>query len=426
MSLARCRECRAKVSEYARTCPHCGVSFQDLPKATSKDWGLPGCLLIIVFPFALVMLAGLLSDRPNAQNYRVSQPRQIQGKQQNSIAISPSQLLSRLESIGLQVDGEPWSKSRTFDYWTVQLRIWNNGNGFATSGTDPSGNLNNEVVVTVTGPSVDAISEVQVEAEIHDFKTADQVRSTRHKAAQALKQIDPSIPAEVKAAVNKSQDLKFGKWSLKHDGQDFAVILRNDHPLRKTSPNNYKPRKAAPDKYKPDTGEAFVMSQRFVTRRLKSPSTAKFDYISETVYLGNNLYRVNAWVDAQNAFGAMLRTDYVAFMRDNRNNTWSCPLVALEGEDTFHHWKYATTLALPIPDAKPDPVPSKWDRWRAAFKKTISELGGNPRTISRLEFAKRMKQEFPDAEILSGGVLKWDDLYFIPSTPHGKMSRNGL
>lgn len=61
---------------------------------------------------------------------------------------------------------------------------------------------------------------------------------------------------------------------------------------------------------------AYVMSQSFVEDRLRAPATAAFPSItkikvSET---GRCLYSVVAYVDAQNGFGALVRTRYAAEM----------------------------------------------------------------------------------------------------------------
>jgi len=61
---------------------------------------------------------------------------------------------------------------------------------------------------------------------------------------------------------------------------------------------------------------AYVMSQEFVKRQLRAPSTAEFPWATEisTRALGDCKYQIVAYVDAQNAFGAMLRTRYTATM----------------------------------------------------------------------------------------------------------------
>jgi hypothetical protein len=57
---------------------------------------------------------------------------------------------------------------------------------------------------------------------------------------------------------------------------------------------------------------AYVYAEQFVRSRLKAPSTAKFCGFSEAnvMTLAGNSYQVTGWVDAQNGFGAMLRTNF--------------------------------------------------------------------------------------------------------------------
>jgi hypothetical protein len=67
-----------------------------------------------------------------------------------------------------------------------------------------------------------------------------------------------------------------------------------------------------------DEIDARAMCAEFVKDRLKSPSTAKFDYRSETaVHHGNGQYTVTGAVDAQNAFGAMIRAQYICELHYN-------------------------------------------------------------------------------------------------------------
>ena len=58
---------------------------------------------------------------------------------------------------------------------------------------------------------------------------------------------------------------------------------------------------------------------------LKAPRTAKFNGGAwDVVYLGDNRYRVKASVDSQNSFGAMIRTEFQAIVRDegDEHQTW--------------------------------------------------------------------------------------------------------
>jgi len=73
-----------------------------------------------------------------------------------------------------------------------------------------------------------------------------------------------------------------------------------------------------------DSTMAYIMTQGFVEKRLRAPSTAKFPshYEIKTVLLGNCRHDVTAYVDAQNGFGAMIRTPYHAVIKYNGNDMW--------------------------------------------------------------------------------------------------------
>lgn len=73
------------------------------------------------------------------------------------------------------------------------------------------------------------------------------------------------------------------------------------------------------------------MSQLFVKDALKAPSTAKFPVYSEDMVVdgGDGSFIVSAYVDAQNSFGAMMRSNYVCIMQyDKATDEW-----ALKGLD---------------------------------------------------------------------------------------------
>jgi hypothetical protein len=63
-----------------------------------------------------------------------------------------------------------------------------------------------------------------------------------------------------------------------------------------------------------DPTMAFVMSQNFVKKNLKSPSTADFPYINNDGVRVSKIsdcnYQVIGYVDSQNGFGAMVRSSY--------------------------------------------------------------------------------------------------------------------
>ena len=75
----------------------------------------------------------------------------------------------------------------------------------------------------------------------------------------------------------------------------------------------------------PDEIDAFVMSRQFVEKALKFPSTAEFCSFTDAriVDLGEGRFRVSAWVDSQNGFGATVRTQYVCVLSGEDSDTWT-------------------------------------------------------------------------------------------------------
>ena len=78
---------------------------------------------------------------------------------------------------------------------------------------------------------------------------------------------------------------------------------------------------------------AYVMAEEFVKRRLKSPSTAEFPGVFDgrhehVTYLGNQTYRIRSWVDAQNALGGVVRSDFTIELKQVSRDEWE--LVSLD------------------------------------------------------------------------------------------------
>ena len=79
-----------------------------------------------------------------------------------------------------------------------------------------------------------------------------------------------------------------------------------------------------------DTTMAFIISQRYVKKQLKSPSTAEFPRITNdgvtTKYIGNCTHEIWGFVDATNSFGAELRSDYYVKIQNKKGTDSWTPL----------------------------------------------------------------------------------------------------
>lgn len=79
-------------------------------------------------------------------------------------------------------------------------------------------------------------------------------------------------------------------------------------------------------KTRDNSGGAYAVMQDFVKQRLKAPASADFPWSGEqgvTISnLGNQEYRVVGFVDAQNSFGAKIRTRYIGIVQKTDADNW--------------------------------------------------------------------------------------------------------
>ena len=70
--------------------------------------------------------------------------------------------------------------------------------------------------------------------------------------------------------------------------------------------------------------DAFEMAKVFVGRKLVSPGSAEWaSYTRGSVEsLGAKMWRVRSWVDSQNGFGGLLRTNYSCTLSYTGNGNW--------------------------------------------------------------------------------------------------------
>lgn len=76
---------------------------------------------------------------------------------------------------------------------------------------------------------------------------------------------------------------------------------------------------------------AYFNSQQCLKDLLKSPSTAEFPSGSEqfVTRIDDNTFIINSYVDSQNSFGAMLRTNFVCQVTLIDNENYTCDSVKL-------------------------------------------------------------------------------------------------
>lgn len=82
---------------------------------------------------------------------------------------------------------------------------------------------------------------------------------------------------------------------------------------------------AAETTREPSDFDAYYMSRKFITDQLRAPATAKFPSSysdAVTVMKDGDRFVVAAYVDAQNGFGALIRSHYLCEMTHLGNDRW--------------------------------------------------------------------------------------------------------
>lgn len=141
-------------------------------------------------------------------------------------------------------------------------------------------------------------------------------RSKKRQQSPTSKAKGCSLPAILGAALVPFIALfvccSYAVLSAEHDGRGHSS----------------KPTRKAPEKPSEISEvDAWIMAKRFVKDSLKSPSTASFgnqvcndDTVTRT---GPHSFEVRGWVDAQNSFGAQLRSRFhVKLHCDESGETW--------------------------------------------------------------------------------------------------------
>ena len=135
-------------------------------------------------------------------------------------------------------------------------------------------------------------------------------------AEKAAKKADQAL-AKVEA---DKETAEAARKKAKEDAKQAAInAKRRKHEAETQAAEAAADKAAALAKKCGDTTMAFVMSQEFVKRNLKAPSTAEFPwYTDDQVSVSQKpdcAFRVIGWVDAQNGFGAQIRSQYVVDLK---------------------------------------------------------------------------------------------------------------
>jgi hypothetical protein len=102
----------------------------------------------------------------------------------------------------------------------------------------------------------------------------------------------------------------------------IGILLYNNYIENKYSSPNSSIKKEKGSYFSND--KAAYAAQKYVEKQLKSPSTAKFPSLNKSkVKKSNNVYEISSYVDSQNGFGAIIRSNYIVKIRKKEDGNIS-------------------------------------------------------------------------------------------------------
>ena len=128
----------------------------------------------------------------------------------------------------------------------------------------------------------------------------------------------------------------------------FIVFLSSGENTKTSTPVSEKVNTSNVDDI-----DLHIQAQQFVLQGLISPSTAKFPALpSSTSTDGKGLYQVISYVDSQNGFSAMIRSDWSVTMRLTNGEEWIPEKIIIGGKVVYDPIQTKKNQAKAIEDKK--------------------------------------------------------------------------
>ena len=332
--LVSCYECKNSVSTDAPACPHCGAPVRQTPhaaqqpKSKTTGCGVGGCGCLVV----LLILGWGISQIPDLPATKQAPTVARRQEAKSKSKTKPETLIKKLIAFGMKPVVQ-WKKSKADPGWIGIYNCFVDPDGKKTDvSANDEGVLYNEINCMIEGGNANSMSLITIEAELYDRLSEDE---TRQLASELVATCFPKCPSSVATAFAEATNLKVRenrtRWEVqkKERRNGYDIVLTCKSVLWGNAPATAKAE--PPREYEPQVGLAFVMTQRIVKNKLKSPGEASFGSVFSgdwqnpeivTKYLGDRIYETFAWVDADNGFGGTVRTKFVCRIKHNEDDTW--------------------------------------------------------------------------------------------------------
>jgi hypothetical protein len=155
------------------------------------------------------------------------------------------------------------------------------------------------------------------------------------KQRMADKEKIRSMPTEQREAKEKTDFIK--AQSKRSTEEQIAVVekIEAEKAARQKAKEDERIKraeKAMAENYKKNCTIAIGLANDNVRKKLKSPGSAVFPTERETLCLnfGDNRFEIAGYVDSQNSFGALLRTNYSAIVKRSGDLVFEIESLKLE------------------------------------------------------------------------------------------------
>ncbi len=287
MSLIKCRDCGKEISDQAGSCPNCGCPVQPFSpeskpepttkKAILKESGMGVVALLMSFTGCLTLIGLILAiidliKKDKTKSHTCSKVAIVICIIFTIIGFIIVNLpkIPEMESTGATISEEPTPQPR--------------GTWFEFSPEEE-----------------DAILTVFIECDINDLKSV-KLFSTGEDQTSYY--------------VSTSQVNNIVVW-IDNDSKKVNSIYFNDYDIYLDGEVKSK----ITDYYMTDDQKAGfrVIAEELVTKMLVSPSTAKFAPTGDWRYgKEEGVYIIQGYVDSQNSFSAMIRTEFQISFKDDK------------------------------------------------------------------------------------------------------------
>lgn len=180
------------------------------------------------------------------------------------------------------------------------------------------------VIQVETIPNQGTNTEYDLNFTVQDTETVTingkPVEVIERKVNYAVSLSQPTTNLKIEATNDHKQSTK--DISIQRDKTEAELLAEKEERKRQAELAKQKAEeKRKQELNSVDESQAFIISQNFVQAMLKSPKTADFPFLDYSHRnLGDGKWIIQSYVDSQNGFGAMIRTEYQVEMQFNGGN----------------------------------------------------------------------------------------------------------